>query len=240
MSEAVAPAPGKGSRSGGGLSLRRKRALIPLLFVLPGLAWLVLFYVIPIVSQVWVSTQTGNPDDGFVQTWNFAVYPEAVSEYLPQLGRSFLYAGIATLACLIISFPLAYFIAFKAGRWRNLMLLLVILPFFTSLIVRVVAWQTLLADDSFVVDAPKTIEYPAALDRATLPAELLNATVPVSWLFAFVAVIAPAPPEIETAPPRASCVRPPVCTNPAPTSVRAPVPIVDVASDKEPVVERLT
>lgn len=157
MSEAVAPAPGKDSRGGGGLSLRRKRALIPLLFVLPGLAWLILFYAIPIVSQVWVSTQTGNPDDGFIQTWNFSVYPEAVSEYLPQLGRSFLYAGIATLACLIISFPLAYFIAFKAGRWRNLMLLLVILPFFTSLIVRVVAWQTLLSDDGFVVDALKAI-----------------------------------------------------------------------------------
>jgi spermidine/putrescine transport system permease protein len=157
VSEAVAPAPGKGSRGGDGLSLRRKRSLIPLLFVLPGLAWLVLFYVIPIVSQVWVSTQTGNPDDGFVQAWNFSVYPEAVSEYLPQLGRSFLYAGMATLACLVISFPLAYFIAFKAGRWRNLMLLLVILPFFTSLIVRVVAWQTLLSDDGFVVDALKAI-----------------------------------------------------------------------------------
>ena len=157
MSEAVAPAPGKAPRSGGGLSLRRRRALIPLLFVLPGLAWLVLFYAIPIVSQVWVSTQTGNPDDGFVQTWNFAVYPDAVSEYLPQLGRSFIYAGTATRACLIISFPLAYFIAFKAGRWRNLMLLLIILPFFTSLIVRVVAWQTLLTDDGLVVNTLQAI-----------------------------------------------------------------------------------
>lgn len=157
MSEAAAPAPGESSRSGGGLSLRRRNSLIPLLFVLPGLAWLIVFYAIPLVSQIWVSTQTGNADDGFVQTWNFAVYPDAVSEYLPQLGRSFLFAGIATLATLIISFPLAYFIAFKAGRWRNLMLLLIILPFFTSLIVRVVAWQTLLSDDGFVVNTLQTI-----------------------------------------------------------------------------------
>lgn len=157
MSEAVAPAPGNEPRAGGGLSLRLRRSLLPLLFVLPGLAWLVFFYVIPIISQVWVSTQTGNPDDGFVQTWNFAVFPDAVSEYLPQLGRSFLYAGIATLACLVISFPLAYFIAFKAGRWRNLLLLLIILPFFTSLIVRVVAWQTLLADDGFIVNTLQSI-----------------------------------------------------------------------------------
>ncbi|MFM9139280.1 MAG: ABC transporter permease, partial [Solirubrobacterales bacterium] len=119
MSEAVAPAPGKDSRGGGGLSLRRKRALIPLLFVLPGLAWLILFYAIPIVSQVWVSTQTGNPDDGFVQTWNFSVYPEAVSEYLPHRGRSVLYAGIDTLACQIISVRLAVVIACQAERWRD-------------------------------------------------------------------------------------------------------------------------
>lgn len=142
---------------GGGLSLRRRRALLPVLFVAPGLIWLTLFYAIPIVTQLWVSLQTGNPDDGFAQTWNWSVYPDAVSENIDQLVRSLIYAGTATVLCLIIAFPLAYFMAFKAGRWRNLMLLLIILPFFTSLIVRTVAWQTILTDDGWVVDTMKTL-----------------------------------------------------------------------------------
>lgn len=142
---------------GGGLSLRRRRALLPVLFVAPGLIWLTLFYAIPIVSQLWVSLQTGNPDDGFAQTWNWAVYPDAISENTEQLVRSLLYAGAATVLCLVIAFPLAYFMAFKAGRWRNLMLLLIILPFFTSLIVRTVAWQTILTDDGWVVDTMKSL-----------------------------------------------------------------------------------
>jgi len=143
--------------AGGGLSLRRRRALLPVLFVAPGLIWLTLFYAIPIVTQLWVSLQTGNPDDGFAQTWNWSVYPDAISENTDQLLRSLLYAGTATILCLIIAFPLAYFMAFKAGRWRNLMLLLIILPFFTSLIVRTVAWQTILTDDGWVVDTMKSL-----------------------------------------------------------------------------------
>ncbi len=99
-----------------------------------------------------MSLQTGNPDDGFQQTFNWSIYPDAISEYHEQLIRSLGYAATATVLCLIISFPLAYFIAFKAGRWKNLFLLLIILPFFTSLIVRTVAWQTILTDDGFVVN----------------------------------------------------------------------------------------
>ena len=147
MSSGGAAAPAKR----GGLGLRRRRALLPLLFVAPGLAWLVFFYAIPIVTQLWVSLQTGNADDGFIQTWNWSIYPDVVSEYSDHLGRSLLYAGIATLACLVIAFPLAYVMAFKAGRFRNVLLLLVILPFFTSLIVRTVAWQTILTDDGWIV-----------------------------------------------------------------------------------------
>jgi spermidine/putrescine transport system permease protein len=154
VSTAGATAP---KASGGWLTLRRRRGLIPVLFIAPGLTWLVVFYAIPIVSQLWVSLQTGNPDDGFAQTWNWSVYPDSISEYSDQLLRSIEYAGAATILCLIISFPLAYFIAFKAGRWKNLMLLLIIMPFFTSLIVRTVAWQTILTDDGWIVNAFQTI-----------------------------------------------------------------------------------
>jgi spermidine/putrescine transport system permease protein len=143
--------------AGGLLSLRRRRALTPYILMAPGIAWLVVFFAIPLVNQFWVSLQTGNPDDGFTQTWNWSVYPDAISDNSEQLLRSIGYAGTATILCLIISFPLAYFIAFKSGRWKNVMLLLIILPFFTSYIVRTVAWQTILTDDGWLLRRLKDV-----------------------------------------------------------------------------------
>jgi spermidine/putrescine transport system permease protein len=142
----AAPAPSRG-----GFSLRRRKALLPYWLLLPGALWLLIFYAIPVVSQLWVSLMTGNADDGFTPKWHWGIYPDVISAYQDQLWRSLGYAAAATVLCLVIAFPLAYFIAFKAGKWRNLCLLLVILPFFTSLIVRTVAWQTLLTDDGWIV-----------------------------------------------------------------------------------------
>ena len=87
----------------------------------------------------------------YTQTFTFANYTETLSEYAATFGRSFLYAFIATVLALAISYPLAYVIAFKAGRWRNLLLVLVIAPFFTSFLMRTLAWKTILADDGRVV-----------------------------------------------------------------------------------------
>jgi spermidine/putrescine transport system permease protein len=143
--------------TGGVLTLRRRRALLPYLLLAPGVLWLVVFFAVPVVNQLWVSLQTGNADTGFSQTFNWSVYPDSISEYTSQLQRSFGYAATATVLCLIISFPLAYFIAFKAGRWKNFMLLLIILPFFVSYVLRTVSWQLILADDGFVVDTLKTV-----------------------------------------------------------------------------------
>jgi spermidine/putrescine transport system permease protein len=157
VSTAPATTAGPEPADNGWLTLRRRRALLPAIFVAPGLAFLLVFYLIPLLTQLWVSLQTGDPDAGFTQTYNWGVYSDALSEYHEQLLRSLLYAGAATILCLIISFPLAYFIAFKAGKWKNLFLLLIIMPFFTSLIVRTVAWQTLLSDDGFVVDVFQTL-----------------------------------------------------------------------------------
>jgi spermidine/putrescine transport system permease protein len=139
------------------VSLRRRRALLPYLFVAPGLAWLLVFFAYPAVNQLWVSLQTGTAEEGFRQSWNWSVYPDEISDYREHLLRSVGYAGTATVLCLVISFPLAYFIAFKAGRFKNLMLLLIVLPFFTSYLVRTVAWQTILTDDGFIVDAGKSL-----------------------------------------------------------------------------------
>ncbi|HEV7496079.1 ABC transporter permease [Baekduia sp.] len=133
------------------LSLRRRRSLLPYLFLGPGLLWLIVFYAIPLVNQGGVSLMTGNPEDGYTLQWHFATYTNAISDYATQFGRSVLYAGIATILCLVIAFPLAYFIAYKAGRWKNFMLLLVVLPFFTSYVLRTVSWQLILNDNGWVV-----------------------------------------------------------------------------------------
>jgi spermidine/putrescine transport system permease protein len=100
---------------------------------------------------------SGNPEQGYNLTWAFHTYWDAISAYKVQFGRSILYSGIATVLCLIIGFPLAYFAAFHAGRWRGLILLLIILPFFMSYVLRTVAWQLILSDDGTVVSVLRSI-----------------------------------------------------------------------------------
>ena len=139
------------------LSLRTRRSLLPYLFLGPGLLWLIVFYAIPLVNQAGVSLMTGNPESGYTLQWHFATYTDAISDYATQFGRSVLYSGIATILCLVIGFPLAYFIAYKAGRWKNFMLLLVVLPFFTSYVLRTVSWQLILNDNGWVVSRFKDV-----------------------------------------------------------------------------------
>jgi spermidine/putrescine transport system permease protein len=133
------------------MSLNTRRRLLPWLFLGPGLLWLLIFFLYPLLNQAAVSLMTGDPEHGYDFTWAFHNYWDAISTYKTQFGRSIVYAGVATVACLVISFPLAYFIAFKAGRWKGLMLLLIILPFFMSYVLRTVAWQLILSDDGWVV-----------------------------------------------------------------------------------------
>ncbi|MEU0696605.1 ABC transporter permease [Streptomyces niveus] len=131
---------------------RRKR-LVPYWLLLPGILWLLVFFALPMVYQASTSVQTGSLEKGFEVTWHFQTYWDALREYYPQFVRSLLYAGTATVLCLLLGYPLAYLIAFKAGRWRNLLLVLVIAPFFTSFLIRTLAWKTILADDGAVVGA---------------------------------------------------------------------------------------
>jgi spermidine/putrescine transport system permease protein len=133
------------------LSLRRRRQLLPYLFLVPGLLWLIIFFLIPLLNQSYVSLESGDSELGYAFSWNFSTYSDAISNYHEQFLRSLQFAGIATIIDLVIAFPLAYFIAFKAGRWRNFMLLLIVLPFFTSYLVRTVSWQLILSDNGWVV-----------------------------------------------------------------------------------------
>jgi spermidine/putrescine transport system permease protein len=127
------------------------------LLVTPGLAWLAVFFLIPIFTLGQLSLQEGTFAEGFSFTWHWQNYPDLVSRFGEQFVRSFRIAGIATLLTFLIGYPLAYAMAFRAGRYKNLLLFLVILPFFTSYLIRTLAWKIILADEGFVVAALQAV-----------------------------------------------------------------------------------
>lgn len=128
----------------------QRRSRTGYFLLLPGMAWLGIFFAIPFVTLFMTSLQA--PVEGasgqYVPAFQVSNYADAIIEYWPQFLRSFLYAGIATLLALLIAYPLAYFIALKSGRWRSLLLVLVIAPSFASFLLRTYAWRTILADES--------------------------------------------------------------------------------------------
>ena len=124
------------------------------LLLLPGGLWLILFFLVPLVSLIAASLYdpSGSIEAGFRMTWSFHNYVDAIADYARPFGRSLLYSLLTTAFCLLLGYPLAYAIAFKAGRWKNLMLALVIAPFFTSFLIRTLSWKLLLGDNGVVVD----------------------------------------------------------------------------------------
>lgn len=137
--------------------LQRRKGLTPYLLLLPGLAFLALFFVVPTYYLANTSLQTGDLDVGYTFTWAWENYSDAITTYREQLTRSIVYAGVATTLALLISYPLAYWIAFRGGRWKNVLLLLVIAPFFVTYLIRTLAWQNILADDGPVVGLLQTV-----------------------------------------------------------------------------------
>jgi len=138
---------------------RPRRIPTGYLLLLPGIAWLLVFFLVPTMQLVATSLYdpAGSLDTGYAMTWSWSNYVDAVTTYQEQFVRSFLYAGTATVLALLLGYPLAYAIAFKAGRWKNLMLVLVIAPFFTSFLVRTLAWKSILADNGFIVGVFKAL-----------------------------------------------------------------------------------
>jgi spermidine/putrescine transport system permease protein len=130
--------------------VRLGRRTVPYALLAPGAVWLVLFFVVPLYYMGKLSLETGTV--GALEfNWQWSNYGDALSLYDTQFVRSFVYAGLATLFALLLAYPLAYAIAFKAGRWRNLLLFAVVAPFFTTYLIRTLAWETILADQSPVV-----------------------------------------------------------------------------------------
>ena len=137
--------------------LRRHGGLIPYLFLLPGGLWLLVFFVVPMLTMASVALQEGTLGTGYRLTFNFGVFPEVIGRYDTQFLRSLVYALVVTGLTLAIGYPMAYTIAFRGGRYKNVLLLLVILPFFTSFIIRTISWKFILADQGFVLGTLKEI-----------------------------------------------------------------------------------
>jgi len=112
------------------------RGITPLLLLLPGTAWLVVFFVVPMAVMLLISLQQGTFDTGYRLTWNFGIYPEVVGQYWELYWRSGVFAFAATALTLAIGYPVAYTIAFRGGRLKNALLLIVVLPFFVSFVIR--------------------------------------------------------------------------------------------------------
>jgi spermidine/putrescine transport system permease protein len=138
--------------------LHRHRWLTPYLLLGPGLAWLAVFFIVPLFYLGYTSLQAGDLLSGYTFSWAWENYSDAFTLYRDHFLRSLQYAGLATVAAFLISYPLAYWIAFRAGRWRNLFLLLVIAPFFVTYLIRTIAWKTILADEGPIVDFLQTIQ----------------------------------------------------------------------------------
>ncbi|HEU4448625.1 MAG TPA: ABC transporter permease, partial [Gaiellaceae bacterium] len=138
--------------------LHRHPRLIPYLLLLPGILFLVVFFVVPMYYLGFTSLQSGDLFSGYQFSWAWDNYRDAFTLYEGHFLRSLQYAGLATLIAFVISYPLAYWIAFRGGRWKNLLLLLVIAPFFVTYLIRTLAWKTILADQGFVLDVLRSLQ----------------------------------------------------------------------------------
>ena len=118
--------------------------MAPYLLIAPGVLWLLMFFVIPLVTLA----QTSLAGEG--RAW-WDGYARAFTQYGSFILRSFRFSLMATLVALLLGYPLAYVMAFRSGRFKNFLLGLVILPFFTTFLVRTFAWKTMLNDGGPIV-----------------------------------------------------------------------------------------
>lgn len=126
--------------------MTRRRWLLPYLLMAPGLLWLAVFFVLPNLQMVLMSLSTGSIGQGWTFAWDFDNYLGAFGRFPDNFRNSLVYGGMATLLCFLIGYPLAYGIAFRGGRYKTLLLFLVIAPFFTSFLIRTISWRILLGD----------------------------------------------------------------------------------------------
>ena len=159
-----------------------RRPIVPYLLLAPGLGFLFLFFLVPIYYLGNTSLQTGDINVGYVFTWAWGNYSDALSTYQEQFIRSIWYGAIATVLCLVLGYPLAYFIALRSGRYKNLLLMLVIAPFFVTYLIRTLAWQTILADEGVVMTILRTIGVMGESDRILATSTAVIAGITYNFL----------------------------------------------------------
>jgi spermidine/putrescine transport system permease protein len=134
-----------------------RRWLAPLLMLLPGMGWLVVFFAVPMALMLIVSLEQGTFDTGYRLTWNFGIYADAIAQYWHLFARSIGFALLSTLITLAVGYPVAYTIAFRGGRLKNALLLIVVLPFFVSFVIRTLNWRMILSDNGIVLGFFKSL-----------------------------------------------------------------------------------
>jgi spermidine/putrescine transport system permease protein len=134
-----------------------RRRLLPYLLLLPGAAWLLLFFALPMAFMLVMSLQQGSLSAGYHLTWNWGIYPEVAIKYGYLFERSIVYALASALLTLAIGYPMAYTIAFYGGRLKNALLLVVIMPFFVSFVIRTLNWRMVLSDNGLVFGTLKDL-----------------------------------------------------------------------------------
>jgi spermidine/putrescine transport system permease protein len=144
---------GEVRHAGGGV----RKKLVPYWLLGPSGIYLLLFLVVPLGILVYTSLETGGLLTGYKLTWAFSNYTSQLSEYRPQFVRSIEYSLIVTLACLLLAYPMTYWIAFYGGRWKSSILLLILLPFFVSYVIRTIQWKFLLGDTGIILGPLKGI-----------------------------------------------------------------------------------
>jgi spermidine/putrescine transport system permease protein len=153
--------------------LRRHRRIVPFLLLAPGLLWLILFYALPGFQMFLTSFWSGTLETGYEFSFsNISNYTESLTRYWPQFSRSLLYGALATLLTFAISYPLAYTIAFRGGRYKNLLLFLVVAPFFTSFLLRTISWKIILGDTGIILGPLK--------EAGVLPEEFRLLATPIA------------------------------------------------------------
>jgi spermidine/putrescine transport system permease protein len=163
--------------------LHRHRGLTPYLLLGPGLAWLALFFVAPLGFLAHQSLEEQDPIAlTYAFKWAWHNYADAITTYHTQLARSFEYAGLATIIALLISYPLAYWIAFRGGRWKNVLLLFIVGPFFVTYLIRTLAWETILADHGFVADRLRDLHLLGSGDRLLATSTAVVAGITYNFL----------------------------------------------------------
>ncbi len=159
-----------------GSFFRRHRRVVPYLLLAPGMLWLLLFYVVPAFQMFMTSFWSGTLETGYeFALSNISNYTEALVHYSAQFWRSILYGGLATLLTFAISYPLAYTIAFRGGRFKNLLLFLVVAPFFTSFLLRTISWKIILGDTGILLGPLKALGF--------LPDEFRLLATPIAVIF---------------------------------------------------------